>query len=207
MELQFHGGNCLTLTNKQLRIVIDDRLAQYGQKSIMKDGDLLLFTAAHEPVGVSPKLLIDHAGEYEAGGVSVYGIAARAHTDESGKNATMYKVIVDDVRYLFTGHVYPELSESQLEEIGTVDVMVVPVGGNGYTTDPVGALKLVKEIEPKIIVPTHYHDDALNFEVPAQPLDTALTGLGLEVRDTTDKLKLKAADIGDLAQVIVLNRS
>lgn len=207
MELQFYGGNCLTLSNRQLRIVIDDYLDSYGKKSIVKDGDLALFTTDHKDLSIKPQLLIDHPGEYEVGGVSVYGIAAKAHMDESGKNATMYKIIIDDVRYLITGHVYPELSERQLEEIGAVDVMIVPVGGNGFTTDPVGALKLVKEVEPKIIVPTHYHDDALNFEVPAQPLESALTGLGLEVKETTEKLKLKSTDIGELAQVIVLKRS
>jgi Predicted Zn-dependent hydrolases of the beta-lactamase fold len=207
MEVQFYGGNCITLTSKQLKIVVDDYLESYGRKSISRDSDLLLFTASHDEPKVKPQLLIDHPGEYEVGGVSVYGIAARAHTDESGKSATMYKIITDDIRYLVTGHVYPELSERQLEEIGAVDVMFVPVGGNGFTTDPVGALKLIKEVEPKVVIPTHYHDDALKFEVPAQPLDAALTGIGFEVKETVDKLKLKPSDIGELAHIVVLKRS
>jgi len=76
--------------------------------------------------------------------------------DEAGHNATMFKLIVGDQSVLFTGHIYPELNEAQMEAIGRVDVMVVPVGGNGYTIDPVGALKLIKEVEPKLVIPTHY---------------------------------------------------
>lgn len=208
MDIQFYGGNCLTIGNKQVRIVVDDTLPALGQKSVMKDGDIVLYTGVHEELPVQPRLLIDGPGEYEIGGVSVYGIAARGHMEEtSKKDVTMYKVIVDDLRFLITGHIYPELSETQLEDIGAVDVMFVPVGGNGYTTDPVGALKLIKAIEPKLVVPTHYDDSKLKFEVPAQPLDAALSGLGIEVRETTDKLKLKAGDVGELLQVIVLKRA
>ena len=47
-----------------------------------------------------------------------------------------------------------------------VDVMFVPVGGNGYTLDGVGALKLIKKVEPKLVVPTHYDDAMLQFPMP-----------------------------------------
>jgi len=208
MELQYYGANCITIANKQARIVIDDNLSELGAKSIAKPGDITLFTSAHgDPVATS-KIVIDQPGEYEVSGVSIYGIPARAHIDEEKqKTATMYKIILDDFRLLVTGHVYPELSEAQLEAIGMVDVMIVPVGGNGYTLDGIGALKLIKKVEPKLIIPTHFDVAGLTFAVPQQSLEQALQALSMEPKETVSKLKLKAGDLGDATQLIVLEQS
>jgi len=108
---------------------------------------------------------------------------------------------------LITGHIYPELNEAQLEKIGMVDIMLVPVGGNGYTVDPVGALKLVKDVEPKLVIPTHYNDKALNFPVPQQELSNALKELGMEPTETVSKLKLKSAELSDVTKLVLLEKS
>lgn len=208
MELQFYGGDCVTLNSKQARIVIDDTLADLGGKSIAKAGDIELFTSAHAAPTAQAKIVIDQPGEYEVSGVSIHGIAARAHIDEeSQKTATIYKIIFEDVKVLVTGHIYPELSDSQLEAIGMVDVMLVPVGGNGYTLDGVGALKLIKKIEPKLVVPTHYDDTSLNFPVPQQTLEQALHSLAMEAKESVPKLKIKPSELDDTTQLIVLERA
>lgn len=205
MDIQFHGANCVTLTTKQARVVIDDNLVELGAKSIAKAGDVALFTTAHGNPAQAPKIIIDQPGEYEVSGVSIYGISARAHMDEEGqKTATMYKLVADDHRILITGHVYPELSDSQLEAIGMVDIMFVPVGGNGYTLDSIGALKLIKKVEPKVVIPTHYDGKGFSFPVPQQNLEEALKGLSMEPKETVSKLKIKPADLSGATQLIIL---
>jgi L-ascorbate metabolism protein UlaG (beta-lactamase superfamily) len=208
MDIQFHGANCISVQTKKARIVIDDNLAELGAKSVTRNGDVVLFTGVHGDPKADTKLLIDHAGEYEVSEVFVYGTALRAHMDEPGKkDATAYRIISGDVRLVVTGHIYPELTDRQLEALGTVDVLVVPVGGNGYTTDPLGALKLIKKIEPKIVVITHYDDSALHFPVPQQTLEQAITGLSMEVKDTVDKLKVKSSDLYEGGtKLVVLNK-
>jgi hypothetical protein len=208
MDIQFYGANCVVLSNKQIRIVVDDNLADLGGKSITKEGDVVLFTGAHGEPPATPKIIIDQPGEYEIQGISIYGIAARGHTDEAGQHymGTMYKLIRDDISILLTGHVYPELSEEQLEDIGLIDIMLVPVGGNGYTLDPVGALTLIKKIEPKLVIPTHYADKDLKYPVPQTRLADALKELPIEVKDTIGKLKVKPADLSDVMQIIVLEK-
>lgn len=57
-----------------------------------------------------------------------------------------------------------ELSDEQIEAIGDVDILFVPVGGI-YTIDGFQAAKVVKEIEPKIIVPMHYKVPGLNIDL------------------------------------------
>ena len=208
MDVQFYGANCIVISGKQARLVIDDNLSELGAKSVAKEGDIALFTHPTDTKPVHPaKLTVDQPGEYEVSGVSIYGITARAHIDEEGQStAIMYKLMLDDVSVLVTGHIYPELSDDQLEAIGMVDVMFVPVGGNGYTLDGIGALKLIKKIEPKLVIPTHYDDSALTFPVLQQPLDQCLKVLAMEPKETTTKLKLKAADLGDVTQLVVVER-
>lgn len=208
MDLQFHGANCITLTTKQARLIIDDNLADLGAKSAAKDGDIALFTGVHSAPSRSARLTIGQPGEYEVSGMAIFGIAARSHLDEEGKkSATMYKIINDDISILVTGHVYPELTDAQLEAIGMIDVMLVPVGGNGYTLDGVGALKLIKKIEPKIVVPTHYDNAKLNFPVPQQTLEQAVKTLGMEPKeDPLEKLRLKSSELGTTTQLVVLNQ-
>jgi L-ascorbate metabolism protein UlaG (beta-lactamase superfamily) len=208
MDLQYFGGNCAVLSNKDVRIVVDDTLKALGQKSVTKPGDIVLFTGESHETPQGTKIVIAGPGEYEVSNISVTGIAARSHMDEDSKlTATMFKVVSGELSVLFVGHVYPSLSDAQLEAIGLVDVMVVPVGGNGYTLDAVGALKIIKDIEPKIVIPTHYDEKGFNYEVPQQTLEQAVHGLGMDVKETTPKLKLKATEIAETTQLIVVERS
>lgn len=207
MDLQYNGANCVVLSSKGVRVVIDDNLTELGAKAVTKPEDIVLFTGAHGTPAAQTRLLIDGPGEYEVSGLSILGIAARAHVDLEGTHAsTMYKIIADDVNYLITGHIYPDLNDDQLETIGMVDVLVVPVGGNGYTLDPVGALKVIKKIEPKIVVPTHYADDGLQYPVVQQTLEQALKGLGMEPKDTVNKFHFKRGEVLDTTQLIVVSR-
>ncbi|HKU19239.1 MAG TPA: MBL fold metallo-hydrolase [Candidatus Saccharimonadales bacterium] len=208
MDVQSYGANCILLSTKQARVLIDDNLTALGGKSPAKEGDIALFSMAHADPAQPARLVIDQPGEYEVSGISIFGIAARAHIDEAGKQtATIYKLVMDDVKVLVTGHVYPELSDSQLESIGMIDVMFVPVGGNGYTLDAVGALKLIKKVEPKLVIPTHYADAKLSFPVPQQSLEEALKSLAMQPKETTAKLRIKATELSETTQLVVLERN
>lgn len=208
MDIQFFGANCFVVTTKQLRITIDDNLASLGASSPTKAGDLVLFTTPTEKPKVEAKLVIDGPGEYEVAGVSVKGMSVRANMDAADqKTATLYKIIADDLNLVITGHIYPELSEEELETIGLVDILCIPIGGNGYTVDAAGALSVIKKIEPKVVIPTNYADKSLKYPVPQQSLDEALNILAMEPKETVTRLKIKASDLSDALQLIVLERS
>lgn len=206
MELQFYGANCLRLSTKKVKIVVDDNLKDVGLKSITKPDEISLRTSRMFPVHLS-RFSADMPGEYEAAGAVIKGVASRAHMDEEGKtSATIYVITADDVKVAVLGHIYPELAEEQLEQIGLVDVAVVPVGGNGYTLDGVGALKVIKQIEPKIIIPTHFADKQIKYEVPQQELSEALKSLGMEPTETAVKYKPNPGVLTDTTQLVVLER-
>lgn len=208
MDLQFFGANCIGLSVLGSRVVIDDNLGSLGSKTVTKQGDIALFTSEHDKLSAEVKLIIDSPGEFEVGSISIYGIPVRTHMDEPDKKSgTMYKLVWGDISILVTGHIFPDLTDQQLEDIGMVSVLIIPVGGNGFTLDPVGALSIVKKIEPKIIIPTHYADADLNFPVVQQTLDQALVGLAMEPAEKTTKLKLKSTDLTEGTRLIVLERA
>jgi L-ascorbate metabolism protein UlaG (beta-lactamase superfamily) len=207
MELQFYGANCIRLTTKKASIIVDDTLSDLGAKSVSKEGDIALFTSVHGNPAAAVKMVIDQPGEYEVSDISIQGIAARAHIDEPDQQtATMYKVIGADVRVAVLGHIFPELSDDQLEALGTVDVLFIPVGGNGYTLDSIGALGLIKKIEPKVVIPTHYADKDLKYSVPQQELHEVLKNLAMEPRERVAKLKVKAGEMADTTQLVILEK-
>ncbi len=209
MELQFFGANCLRIASKKAVVVIDDNLAELGGKSITKSGDVRLFSGKAPEGKIEGCFTLDQPGEYEVADISITGIAAQAHIDEPGTaNATMYKLEADDIRLAVVGNIDPKLSEAQLEKLGVIDVLVVPVGGSGFTLDAVGAQQVIKAIEPKLIIPVYYSDNKLNFPVPAVSLADALKELAMEPKETVSKLKIKAADLlSDQPQLIVLQNS
>lgn len=207
MELQYFGANCVRLTTKKFSIVVDDSLASLGLKSITKPTDISLRTSLMLPEHKEAAFSAEIPGEYEISGAIIHGVAARGHMDEEGKkSATIYTVEADDVKVAVIGHIFPELSEDQLEQIGMVDVIIMPVGGNGYTLDGAGALSVIKKIEPKEVVPTHYADKAVKYEVPQTELSDALKGLGMEPAETTSKYKVRPVDPTGTTRLIVVER-
>lgn len=208
MEVQYFGGNCVKISTKKASVVIDDNLKDIGGGAITKAGDIVLYTGKAGKPSKDVKFVVARPGNYEIADVSVTGVAARSHLDEAGKHsATMYRIEADDLRIAVVGHIHPDIQESELEALGIIDVLIVPVGGHGFTLDPVGALKVIKEIEPKIIVPTNYDDSKLKYEVPAISLEEALKGLAMEPKETVSKLKVKATELlSDQPQLYVLER-
>lgn len=208
MELTYYGANCVKIVTKKASLVVDDNLVQVGLKSITKPTDISLVTQKTlMPEIEGAKFAADLPGEYEVSGAIIHGVSARAHMDEADKKtAVIYTVETDEIRLAIVGHIYPELSDDQLEQIGMVDVVVVPVGGNGYTLDGIGALKIIKQLEPKIVTPTHYADKQIKYEVPQQDLTEALKGLAMEPSESVDKLKLKSLELTDTTKLVVLTR-
>ncbi|HEX5395216.1 MAG TPA: MBL fold metallo-hydrolase [Candidatus Saccharimonadales bacterium] len=206
MELQYYGANCVRIASKKAQIVVDDNLDKLGLKAVTKPTDISLHTHSGIPQQDS-HFTADMPGEYEIAGVVVRGIAARGHMDdEKAKNAVIYTISADEMRVAVLGHIYPELSEDQLEAVGHVDIAIVPIGNSGYTMDGVGALQIIKKIDPKVVIPTHYADKAVKYEVPQVELEEALKNLGMEPADTLDKYKPNRAEWTDTAKLVVLKR-
>src|SRR5688500_7438633 len=201
MEIEFKGANCIVFTVKKSEFVVDPELSSMGLKDQGQNAVAQLLTQSRFAAPHSEQtLIIDGPGEYEVQNCSVKGVAAKAHIDDPAAppSATMYRLDIGGYGVAVIGHVQP-LTEDQLEALGVVDILVVPVGGHGYTLDAKAAVDLVREVSPKVVIPTHYADDAIKYEVPQEPLETFLKELGA-AHETVSKLKLK----GELPETLTV---
>ena len=209
MELEYKGGNCVVFSHKKEEIVTDPKVSEIGLKDQGAHAAVQLLTQNRFAAAASDEtIVVDGPGEYEVNNCSISGIAAHAHTSPEGKKmATIYRFILDDLSVAVLGHIAAKLDDEQIEAIGMVDVLVLPVGGYGYTLEPKQAVDLVRTIEPKIVVPVHYAEEGVKYEVPQAPLEEFLKELGTPAEEPVAKLKLKAGMLPEKLTVYQITRS
>lgn len=209
MEIQYHGANAVKFTTKKSSLIVDVVSDISDNKLDFKKNNIILATQeAYKPKIVSDEqFLIDSPGEFEFEEFSVKGIPAQPHTSSSGDNsATIYKITVQDTTVAILGNITSKLSEEQQEAINRADVVIVPVGGNGYTLDPLDASNMVREIEPKLVIPVHYTDDGLDYSIPQGSVEEFTKELGAPVsEEVVDKFKIKA--LPEQMTVQIINKS
>jgi L-ascorbate metabolism protein UlaG (beta-lactamase superfamily) len=209
-DIEYKGGNGVVITTKKLTALIDPKLSVVGLKDMNVKDAVEIATEERFAIGdKAAQIQIEGPGEYEVGDFSIRGISAQRHldTDDVEKKSTIYRIEVGEVRVALIGNIAPKLTEDQLESLGIVDILIIPVGGNGYTLDATSASTLSRQIDPKVIIPVSYADSTLKYEVPQDTLETFVKELGAPV-ETTAKLKVKgAAALPQTLTVVELTRS
>ncbi len=207
MDISYKGGNCIEIAVKKETVIIDGGLSALGLKDVTGKDAVYLATQNGFNPAKAEGMIVDGPGEYEIRGVSVKGIASTRMVEvNDDKKATIYRLVIDGVSFAIVGHVRVPLTEDELEKIGVVDVAIVPVGGNGYTADGHQATNVVKQLEPKVVIPTHYEDKAISYEVPQQPIDDFLKEMGAE-HETVSSYKVKNGILPAMLTVVEIQRS
>jgi L-ascorbate metabolism protein UlaG (beta-lactamase superfamily) len=198
MEIEFFGANCFRIKTKNASIVIDDNLSVLGGKTITKESDIAIFTnriLENDKTTAKARLTLDSAGEYEIGDISVRALQTRAHLDEEGAaTASVFQCLYEGTTVTILGHIHPDIADDVLELAGGTDVVIVPVGGNGYTLDVVGAISVIKKIEPEVVIPSQYEIKGMNYDVPAAPLDDFIKASALPLSEPKDVYKVGKID-------------
>ena len=148
--------------------------------------------------------LVTGPGEYEISGVLITGIAT-FHDRERGQKrgkSTVYLIEVDEVSVCHLGDLGHVLTAEQVEEIGTVDVLLLPVGGVSTINAPVAA-EVVRQLEPKAVVPMHYKTEALSWEL--EPVDRFLKEIGVKEINSQPKLSFTRSSLPISTQVFLLD--
>lgn len=207
MEISFLGANCVRITGKNIAVLVDPHKGMPELKQ--KNEATLLTQIVDAPSVASAGMVIDGPGEYEIAGTMVTGVAAQLHIDDpasKAKNGTIYSLDVDDITIAVLGNIAPELSDDQVEAMGQVDVLTIPVGGHGLTLDATSAAKIISQLEPKYVIPTHYDDGKSKYEVPQDKLEVFLKEIGSSPEPVA-KLKVTGKDLPLETTVVVLERS
>lgn len=209
MDIIYLGHSSFKLKGKTTTVVTDPYSNDTGLKYPKTEADIVTITHDHtdhnnyKGVGGDPRI-VNGAGEYEIGGVSIFGVPSyhdEKGGEERGRN-TIYVIRIDEVNVCHLGDLGYKLTTTELDEIGTVDVLLVPVGGV-YTIDAAGAVEVVSQLEPKVVIPMHYKVPGLKYELGS--LDDFLKEIGLEpIRDS--KFTILPATLPETMQLVVLER-
>lgn len=210
-DIEYKGGNGIVIATKKNVAVIDPKLSLIGQKDLKTQDAVEIATEARFALGgETARLAVEGPGDYEIGDFSIHGVRATRHLDTEADEpiSTMYRIEIGDVRIAVIGNIMPKLSEDQQEALGIVDILIVPVGGGGYTLDATSASAVVRQINPKVVIPVHYFDDALAYEVPQDTLDVFTKELGAPVENAGTKYKIKtSSNIPQVLTVVEVARS
>lgn len=209
-EIEYKGGNGVVIATKKTTIVADPKLSAVGLKDASVKDAIELATEARFAINsADAKIVIESPGEYGIGDLDITGVAAQRHldTENDPKLSTMYRIDNGEIRIALIGNIYEKVSEDQLEELGVVDVVIIPVGGGGYTLDATGAIALVRQLDPKVVIPIHYNESGIHYEVPQADLEEFTKELGAPVEEA-GKYKLKgASSLPAVLTVMKLTRS
>jgi len=212
MEIYWHGQACFEIrtlstdSKTKTRIIIDPYNNSIGLKLPSLKADLVLVTHDHEDhnnfkaIKDNP-FVIQNPGEYEIKDVFVKGLVA-SHGKDRGKT-NIYVVGTEDIALCHLGDLgQKELTSEQLEQIGDVDILMIPVGGK-YTIDAELAQKVTNQIEPKIVIPMHYKIKGLKIDI--QGVDEFLKTMGQEDLKPEDCLKIKSSELPSETKLVLLN--
>jgi L-ascorbate metabolism protein UlaG (beta-lactamase superfamily) len=154
---------------------------------------------SYDPNTSNPNpLVLTMPGEYEKKGIRIQGFATfhdKNQGADRGKNV-VYKITIDDVDILHCGDLGHMLKSDVVDEIGNVDVLLIPVGGF-YTIGPDEAVDVVSKLEPSVVIPMHYKATSFNPEIMDNlaPVENFLDKIGSEVTKPGKKFSIKKSDI------------
>ncbi len=203
MEITYLGGSCVRLRGREAQVVIDP--PEGHLPGLTRSGpDLVVRTEGRtDPAMLRPRpgrgQEIAGPGEFEVRGVAVRGV-------DTGDGRTLVRVEIDDVRVVSVGRLERQLSEEEIDALGHVDVLVLPVGG-GDALAPAAATKLVNALAPAIVVPVRYRSATSPGSGAYEPVETFAKEMGLadDAWQAQAKLSLNGAMAGsDGSRVVIL---
>ncbi len=215
MNITWHGQSCFEIKaspekGREVSIVIDPFSKEIGLRLPKMEADIVLVTHHHydhdNVKAVSGNyFLIDGPGEYDVKDIDIVGVSSfhdNSQGSERGEN-TIYKIEAEGLGICHLGDLgQKELTAEQLDKIGDVDVLMIPVGGT-YTVSAKEAPKIMSQIEPKITIPMHYALPKLKIKL--DPLDKFLKSFGIKNLEPAKKLSVKKKDLSpEEAKIVVL---
>lgn len=215
MNIQYYGHSCFKITTKpegrgagDITIFVDPFDKTVGLKPPQGQADIVLSTHSHfdhnnvsalkgEPV------VIDTPGEFAAKGVNIVGLDTfhdKSEGSERGKN-TVFVIESEGMRICHMGDIGAEPTPEQLDEIGEIDVLMIPVGGT-FTIDGKEAVKLVHKIEPKTVIPMHYKTKETKVDISDEK--EFCDEMGNCPEEKINKISLKKKDLSEKSMETML---
>ncbi len=214
MNIKYLGHSSFFIKSKDAKIVTDPYADSVGMKLPKQEADIVTISHDHgdhnNTAGLTlapDALVVDWPGEYEENGVRIKGVASY-HDDQKGElrgTNTLFRIETEGIRILHCGDLGHLPTETMLDQIGDIDILMIPVGGF-YTIDAKQACQAISKFEPLVVIPMHYkttEHDAKTFG-DLTDIDAFLKEYGAIDAQRTDLLTIKKEDLNEERKVIVL---
>jgi len=210
MQINWYGHSCFRLRDRNGTVVTDPYGDDIGYTLPRIRADVVTVTHDHpdhanvKAIKGNPQVIYG-PGEYEMKGIFVIGIPAQPPETQTelGVRNTVYVFDFEGVTVCHLGDLRQVLTQSQFEELGEVDVLLIPVGG-GNTLGPADASEVISLLEPKIVIPMHYKTELLKG-LKLAPVEHFLKEMGLKGVTPVDVLKVTEATLPTETQVVVMD--
>ncbi len=207
MDINWLGHSCFRIKGSHAIVITDPYSPNLGYS--LGKHTARIVTVSHQHPGHSyvqgidgePRL-VTAPGEYEIGDILIIGIATfhdAVRGRDKGRN-TVYLIEIDEVSICHLGDLGHVLTAAQVEELSNVDVLLIPVGGVSTINAPMAA-EVVRQLEPKVVVPMHYKTPALTRDL--EPVDRFLKELGVEQVHSQPKLSFTKSNLPTSTQVFL----
>ena len=203
MNITWYGQSCFKIQSKDTVLITDPFDKKIGLKPPFGAADIVTISHDHSDhnnfqVIKNDPFIIDGAGEYEIKKVRIKGINSY-HDNQEGKERgqnTIYIIEMEGIKICHLGDLGQNtLINGQLEKIGQVDILFIPVGGV-FTIDWKSASAIISQIEPRIIIPMHYKVPGVKGELlKLDPVDKFCKERGVSSKDTANKFSIKKKDL------------
>jgi L-ascorbate metabolism protein UlaG (beta-lactamase superfamily) len=204
MQIQYFGLSSFKISTKEATIITDPFHKDSGLIPPRGAADILILSQKNKSLysavsGISGDHFdITDPGEYDVKGVTVTGVPLKQPDD---KYVTIYLIESEDIRILNLTHIKDfSLKEDELEELGEIDLLILPVGGNTVMSASAAA-KVVNEIEPKIVIPSHYKMGDLILDL--DPVEKFIKEMGGK-KEEMEKLSFKKKDLVEEGTKLVI---
>ena len=203
MNIQYFGLSSFKITTKEATVITDPFHKDSGLAAPRGAADILILADKNDKKysaisGISgAPFLMDTPGEYDLKGVAVAGIPLK----QEEKNVSVFLIESEDIRVLNLTHIKDwNMKEEEIEALGEIDILILPVGGNTVLSASQAA-KVVNEIEPKIVIPSHYKMKDLIFDLDA--VEKFIKEMGGKKEDM-EKLTVKKKDLVEEGTKVVI---
>lgn len=214
MIISHHGAEFIKIVFGDTTLAFNPPSKESNIKAPRFGADIAFQTLNHPDMNGGAELsrgdkepfVIHGPGEYEVGGVFSIGIPSVSNYDsKTNRINTVYALQFEGMNILFAGALNEKkLDSSALEDIDSVDILFVPIGGEGVL-DAAGALSLANALEANVIIPIHYED--ISGVKAKDTLKTFLKEAGQEDAEVMDKFTIKKKDLaGYKGKVVVLSK-
>ena len=202
-DVKWLGNTCFRIKSREATVLMDPIARGSGISMPKQKADIVTLSMrdrANALANVEGEYtLVDGPGEYEVQDVFLAGIRTRPNGAKTFN--TVYLVEMDEMIFCHLGNLNKRLTEAQVEAMGDVDVLFVPIGGE-ESLSPAEATEVIGQIEPRLVIPMRYR---IGEDAGKRALGEFAAALGLTEVPREDRLTIRKNTLPEAMGVTVLD--